>query len=265
MPAVVDSAAGAIPRVAVTRSAESALALAVALDNVGLTPLITPLLRIAYRDSGALAERLAVWAEYDWIACTSRHAVEALAQACVRANVSVHLLGMLRVAAVGGATASALASLGIPVSVVPEEADAEHLAQSLLDTHPLPGARVLFPRAADARDVLPTVLRAQGLAVDEVVVYDTLPCPEGATTLVAALSQNDLAAVTLASGSAARAFATMVDRALWSRTKLVSIGPTTTDVAHSLGLVIAAEADAPSVGALAMAARRTVLDSLTHA
>ena len=260
-----DSAARARRCVAVTRAADDALALAVALDGLGLRPVITPLLRIVYRDAGALADRLAEWAEYDWIACTSRHAVAALARSCERANVSTRLLGMLRIAAVGGATASALASLGIPASVVPEESDAAHLAQSLLNTAPDAGARVLFPRASEARDELPAALRARGLVVDDVVVYDTLPCSEGASTLAAALEANDVAVVTLASGSAARAFATLIHPALWPRTKLVSIGPKTTNAAQSLGLAIAAEADSPGVGALAMAARRTVLDSLAHA
>lgn len=246
------------PVAAVTRARVDALSLAIALDSCGLHPLAAPLIRIAPRPGDELAQRLAQWEHYDWIACTSRHAVDALAEGCRVAGVAPHLLGMLRVAAVGGATASALASLGMPVSVVPEQADAEQLATALLATRPPKGSRVLFPRSATARDALPSALRAAGLLVDDVVAYETLPCEDGAAVLEAALRADGVAVVTLASGSAAHAFGLLIPAELHARTRLVSIGATTSEIARSLGLRVVEEAEVPDVHALARAARRAV-------
>ncbi|MEO6445964.1 MAG: uroporphyrinogen-III synthase [Gemmatimonadaceae bacterium] len=253
------------PVVAITRAREDALSLAVALDAHGLRPLVAPLIRIVPRPAEGLAQVLGQWEQYDWIACTSRHAVDALAEGCRVAGIAPHLLGMLRVAAVGGATASALASLGIPVSVVPERGDAEQLAAALLATAPGAGARVLFPRAAAARDSLPAALRAAGLLVDDVIAYETLPCEAGAAELASALSRQEVAVVTLASGSAARAFGALVPADLHSRTRLVSIGATTSEIARSMGLRVVDEAESPNVEALARAARRAVTETHLNA
>jgi uroporphyrinogen-III synthase len=117
----------------------------------------------------------------------------------------------------------------------------------------------------EARDTLPTVLRAAGWRVDEVACYETCAFGAGGARLDEALQRGEVAAVTLASGSAARALATMIPAARLALARLVSIGPTTTAAAHAAGLVVAAEAPTATMEALADATRRILTGTLSHA
>lgn len=244
------------------------MSLAAALERVGLEPVITPLLEIRYRDPATLAARLddsEGGARYDWLVCTSRHAVEAVAQASAELGVAPALLPVARVAAVGRTTASALAALGIAAAVVPATSGAAHLAEAIVAAGGGRGARALFPRAREARPELPAALRRHGVEVDDVVCYDTEEAPEGGRRLEEALRARHLAAVTLASGSAARAFHSLIAPVLRASVPLVSIGPATTAAAVAHGLVVSAEALEATVDALARAALPQALDSLSHA
>lgn len=253
------------PGVAVTRADDDAAPLVAALEDVGLRAVRTPLLRVALTSPDALANTMATEAPFDWLVCTSRHGVEALAAACEVRGVSPRDLGIAAVGAVGRRTAEALQAIGVRVDLVPDIADALHLAEAILARAEGRTGRVLFPRAREAREALPTALRDAGWSVVDVACYDTLPRPEGAAQLAAALAQGAVSAVTLASGSAARALSQFVPAERWRSARLVSIGPTTTADAVACGLTIAAQASAPTVTALAAATRRILSDSLAHA
>ncbi len=84
----------------------------------------------------------------------------------------------MRVAAIGPATAAALASYGISADLVPDEYIAEGVAAALIEDartagNPLAGQRILLARAAEARKVLVTNLQEAGAQVDEVAAYYT--------------------------------------------------------------------------------------------
>ena len=251
------------PGVAVTRAEEDSAALASALASAGLVPVVTPLLRIAPLETSELAAQLTGGA-FDWTVCTSRHAVDALGAACASLGMAPADVVRGRIGAVGRRTADALCALGLRVDLVPDVADAMHLAGAMLALDAVP-RRVLFPRAREAREALPTALRDAGWTVVDVVAYDTVTDEAGGAALRAALEAGTVSAITLASGSAARALATLVPRALLSRARLVSIGPTTTADAAACGLPIAAQAETPSMASLADVTRRILLDSLAHA
>lgn len=254
--------------VAVTRAAEDAEALAAALEVAGLRAVRTPLLHFLPLDRAALVERLRGAARYSWLACTSRHAASALAEAMASGGVRAEALPVRRIAAVGQGTARVLEGAGLHVDLVPDAADAEHLAHALLaepTAHDALPPRLLFPRAVEAREVLPAMLRAAGWQVDDVPCYETRPYAAGGRALDEALARGEVEAVTLASGSAARAFATLVSPVRHASARLVSIGPTTTAAARAAGLAVAAEAPSATMEALALATRRLLLDSLSHA
>jgi uroporphyrinogen-III synthase len=157
------------------------------------------------------------------------------------------------VAAVGAGTADAARAHGWPVALVPARHDAAALAQAMAAAAPLRGARVLFPRAAAARDTLPAALRAAGAEVTEVTLYRTVADAPGAAALRAHLLRRDVAVVTLASGSAAHALVERVGVALAARTRLVSIGAVTAAAVRSLGLDVVAEASEASVAGIVAA------------
>jgi uroporphyrinogen III methyltransferase/synthase len=103
----------------------------------------------------------------------------------------------------------------------------------------LNGARVLLPRAAEARPVLPEELTRMGAVVDEVAAYHTVADDTGREGLLAALENRDIDMVTFTSSSTVRNFKALLpaDRtaALLSGVAMASIGPITTETAAKLG------------------------------
>ena len=89
------------------------------------------------------------------------------------AGKDVRALGYAKVAAIGQTTAQKLQSYGICADVVPQEFRAEGILESLKGKLP-PHAKILLPRAAVAREILPEKLREQGAEVDVVPVYQTV-------------------------------------------------------------------------------------------
>lgn len=239
-------------RVAVTRADEDAGTLADALRALGATVIVTPLIRIVPRPAPAIDI-----AAYDWVAFTSRHAVThllaALGERRSPLQVPVGFAHRPQVAAVGLATAAALAAARVPVDLVPARRNAEALAEAMIGIGVGTRDRVLFPCAAGARDALPTRLRASGATVDEAVLYEAVSDPTGGARLRAALAAGEVDAVTLASPSAVDALVEHAGTALATRARLVSIGPTTSEALRTAGLQVAAEARRAGAQALAAA------------
>src|SRR5439155_1268221 len=90
------------------------------------------------------------------------------------AGRDVRELGAVRLAAIGPETAGPLERRLLRVAATAEDYRAEGLVAALAGED-MRGRRVLLPRAAGARPVLPEALRARGAQVDEVVAYRALP------------------------------------------------------------------------------------------
>jgi len=118
-------------------------------------------------DATPLDRAVANAREYDWIVFTSQNGVRAFFSRLADLRA---LRGKL--CAIGPATAAEIAKHKLLVDVVPEEYVAEGLVAALPDS--LAGQRVLIPRAAVARDVVPDELRRRGAAVDVVEAYRTI-------------------------------------------------------------------------------------------
>ncbi|MBI3825443.1 MAG: uroporphyrinogen-III synthase [Candidatus Rokubacteria bacterium] len=164
-------------------------------------------------------------------------------------------VGRARVAAIGPATAEALAEHGVRVAVVPREYRAEGLVEQLRG-EVRAGDAVLLPRAAQTRDVLVTELRALGAEVTEVAAYATRRV-ERDRALRDLLAAGEVDAVTFTSSSTARNFVelfTAEERRLWLGDVLVaSIGPVTAATAAEYGLTTAVMPAEYTIPALARA------------
>lgn len=234
-------------RVAVTRAAEQSGDLAERLRALGAEVLCCPLIAIAPPlDPAPLAHALARLEAYDWLALPSANAARAALGGLIRPGRRP------RIAAVGSATAAALAEAGISADLTPAEHSAAGLLAALGDVC---GARVLLPQGDQARPELAEGLAARGASVDAVAAYRTLPGP-GVGALAAALRARALDAVTFASPSAARALLDGAGQAvheLLAGAALVAIGPTTAAALRAEGLRVASVADPHTAAGLAAA------------
>jgi len=214
-------------RIVVTRPRAQAGALADQLEAKGAEVIPFPTIAIAPPSDPVPLERaVAAAGGYDWIVFTSANGVEAF---------------FARFAA----TAEDYRAEGLVAALAGED---------------MRGRRVLLPRAAGARPVLPEALRARGAQVDEVVAYRALP-PAGAdvTGLTAALEAGSVDAITFTSSSTVRNFVALLGRPATARLlangrpAVACIGPVTAATARDLGLRVDVMPAAYTAAALAAA------------
>ena len=134
--------------------------------------------------------------------------------------------------------------------LVPERFVAEGVVEALRGRGDVRGARVLYPKAEAARDVLPDSLRELGADVDDIPIYRSVPDPAGVLAAREALESGAVDIVTFTSSSTVRFFVESVGVDAARRATLVSMGPITSETARSLGLEVAAEAREATIGSL---------------
>jgi uroporphyrinogen III methyltransferase/synthase len=229
-------------RVVVTRPREQAGDLARALEDAGAEVVAFPTIAIAPPlDPAPLERAAATAATYDWMLFTSSNGVRTFFARFAALGRDVRELAGVRLAAIGPETAAELERRLLRPAVVPREYRAEGLLDALAGED-LAGRRILLPRAAGARPILPDTLTARGATVDEVVAYRAItPADADVPALRAALAAGSIDAVTFTSSSTVRHFAELVGpdgvRAL-ARTVVACIGPVTADTARDLGLAV---------------------------
>jgi uroporphyrinogen III methyltransferase/synthase len=250
-------------RVLVTRSEGQAAGLVAALRRAGAEPVLVPMIQLVpLVESRELDAALAQLGSYDVLLFTSANAVRFFVEAASRAKALPALRA--RVVCVGPATARAARGLGLAVHLVPAKRfDAEGLLEAIRSAFPISGQRVLLPRAAAARNLLPEALRRDGAAVDVVAVYRTEPARGDPAVLSARLVRGEIDALTFTSPSTVRHFLGVLDEAARRaarRCVVAALGPVTAQTLGEAGLapdVVAERAEASAlVDALGDALRR---------
>ena len=264
--------------VAVTRPEEEEEGedrLAFLLRKEGMNPVSTPILAVApprsRRELNAAAERLVDALQrgecppYDWVVVTSRNVIGPFLDAIRNVGGRPEALQVagVRVAAVGQATATALADVGLPPDLVPARFMAQDLLEALHEQGGVgTGSRILFPSADVARDVLPSGIRDLGGEVDVVTVYRVVDLKAGAEALCGAVRQGLLRGVTLTSGRAAGLLGrtwTASGAGSWPGTVSVGvIGPVTAEAAREAGLPVDSIPERATLAALAKAMGRNL-------
>lgn len=235
-------------RVLVTRAREQASAMADLLRDRGAEPVVVPTIAIHPPSDPAPLEaalRRLVGGDYDWAIFTSANGVERTWEALGRAGADARAFGRSRLAAIGPATARALAGHGLVADVVAKEFRGEGLAEALRAAAPVAGSaasrpRALLARAARARDALPAALREAGWEVEVAAAYETrAPAPDAVGALVRAIEGRGVDAVVFTSSSTVDNLCDLLGPAagrLLSAVRVASIGPVTTGAAVARGL-----------------------------
>jgi uroporphyrinogen III methyltransferase/synthase len=232
-------------RIVLTRPRAQAGDAARMLEDLGADVVLFPTIAIGPApDPAAFDRAVAAAATYDWIMFTSVNGVRTFFDRFAAAGRDVRELARARLAAIGPETAAELTRRLLRPAVVATDYRAEGLLAAL-EGQELGGRRVLLPRAAGARTILPDTLRARGAHVDEALAYRAVPPPDADVTgLRAALAAGQLDAVTFTSSSTVRGFVDLLGgdevRRLvhGGRPAIACIGPVTAATAREVGLPV---------------------------
>jgi uroporphyrinogen III methyltransferase/synthase len=243
-------------RIVVTRPRAQAASFIERLSDAGAEVIPCPTIEIVPPASWeALDATIRRLEEFDWLVFTSVNGVRMFFDRLRVLGRDVRALHRARLAAVGPQTAQELEERGLLPDVVPAEFRAEGVAEAMA-TAGVSGQRVLLPRAAGAREILPALLCDAGATVEEVHSYETVVARADAGGVREFLERGAVDLVTFTSSSTVRNFLALLGAdavALLGRTKIGCIGPITADTATGAGLEVAVQPAAYTVPAFAEA------------
>lgn len=235
-------------RIIVTRDRRQSPLLAEPLEALGAEVLFVPVIEIADpAESSSLDQAIQNLASYDWLIFTSVNGVRHFVEALDRSDRDLRDL-QAKLCAIGPATRAAVEALHLRVDVMPEEYVAESLLEALAG-EVLKGKRILLPRAAVARDLVPVTLRERGALVDVVEAYRTIiPADAAARAKEALAHKPDW--VTFTSSSTVKNLLAVTGKEALAGIKVASIGPVTSATAREAGLTVDVEAEPHTIEGL---------------
>lgn len=230
--------------IVVTRARAQASEFTRALSSLGAECMECPTIRVsAPPDFSRLDSAIGALSSYDWLVFTSVNGVEWFFRRLYETGRDVRALCSIKTAVIGPATQKKLLEFGIRSDIVPES----YRAESIIDAfggHDLEGKKVLLPRAAEARPILPEELARMGAVVDEIPAYVTVEDNRASETLLPALRRGEIDMVTFTSSSTVINFRKLLPedekqaRQLMENVAVASIGPITTETARKQGFKV---------------------------
>jgi uroporphyrinogen III methyltransferase / synthase len=231
-------------RIVVTRPIDEADRSASALEAMGAEVLVAPTVEIRPLDDYEILDRtIGRLGEFDWLVFTSGNGVRAVLDRLEALGRDLRALGHLKLAAIGPATAEALARHRLRADVVPESFRSEGLAEALSGL--VAGRRVLLARADRGRTVLLDDL-SRVAEVEQVAVYRNADAGELSPAVVERIERADVDWITLTSSAIAERLHALLPeparRRVGREVRLASLSPVTTATVERLGWTVAAEA-----------------------
>jgi uroporphyrinogen III methyltransferase/synthase len=237
-------------RIVVTRAKGQAEALSGRLQALGAEVIELPTIEIGpAADYAPLDQAIAALACYDWLVFTSANGVRFFLDRLDRSDADLRSL-RAKICAIGPATRAAIEALHLKVDLMGKEYVAEGLIEAF-GAHDLSGKRILLPRAAVARDLVPVELGHRGARVDVVEAYRTVTPEEAsarAREIFAAARRPDC--ITFTSSSTVQNFVRVASADSLAGVRVITIGPVTSDTARGLGIQVAAEAQPYTIDGL---------------
>lgn len=233
--------------VLLTRPQKQTAALAKKLKRHGFRVLLFPTIQIkppqSFKPLDACLKRIE---RYDWIIFTSVNGVAYFYKRLKKIYGKNKPVMKARIAALGPATAQKVKALGFKVNLIPRNYVAESLVEHFRKMPSLGGARILLPRAARARALLPQELKKMGAKITVVSAYQTVTPLHQTQHIHRFLKKIKAGFLVFTSSSTVENFVGILGRQnarrLARQNQLVSIGPITSKTAKKLGLKISFEA-----------------------
>ena len=235
-------------KIVVTRDHRQAGELTEPLEELGAEVIVVPAIEIVpASDPEPLDQAIARLRTYDWLIFTSVNGVRFFME---RLDASPRDLRSLsaKICAIGPATREAVEAFHLKVDLMPQEYVAESLVQAFTEEH-LSGRRILLPRAAVARDVVPKELMKRGASVDVVEAYRTI-APAHLMEIAADALSRKPHWIAFGSSSTVKNLEQAAEPGGLRGIKIASIGPITSQTVRECGLEVDAEAEPHTIEGL---------------
>ncbi len=191
---------------------------------------------------------------HDYVVFTSVNGVEQTFERIAEFGLDSRVFVGKDIAAIGPATADALAGYGLNADIIPEVFTGEKLAEAFSE-FPIKDKKIALLRASNARAFLRESLTEKGAVVDDIVAYYVGKCSLEKATREELLS-GSINAVTFASSGTVRNFIEMLGEDLKilmsseTRPVFVSIGPVTSATMRELKLPVDVEAHSATISSM---------------
>jgi uroporphyrinogen-III synthase len=242
--------------VLITRPEHQADELSNALEQQGATVIRFPTLQIVARDAATVAAEAAQLAKPDTVIFVSSNAV----------RHGIHLAGNARIAAIGPATAAAVAAAGRSVDVVAADGfDSEHLL-ALPEFAVCRGRTITIIRGQDGREMLADTLRDRGAQVNYLAAYERRAAVHTSESIAALAAQWQAGKIDVVTAMSVASFVQLfallphATRQLLARTRLVTPAARVLKQAlHQFPDLPAILADGPDAAAMVQAIIRAIV------
>jgi uroporphyrinogen III methyltransferase/synthase len=233
--------------IVVTRARAQASDLVHRLEALGADCFECPTIRVAPPENfTALDQAIEAIDTYHYVIFTSVNGVTAFFDRLFTLGMDARSLGHLRTASVGPATAEKLLSYGFKSDIVPSNYRGEAIVEAF-SREDIQGKRILLPRAAQARPVIPRELSKMGAHVSDAPAYQTVQDHRNVDRLMDLLREKRADMITFTSSSTAKNFKALFPgedfNTLAADVPVAAIGPITADTAKSLGMQVDLVAD----------------------
>ena len=232
-------------KIIVTRAREQASGFLAGLSRLGAECIEFPTIEIAPPERwDALDQAINNLENFQWLLFTSVNGARYFLERLKVLHKDIRDLKGLKIGAIGPKTAETWTNLGIIPDLLPDEYRAEAVVECFKKIGSLKGIKILLPRAASARDVLPEELKRMGAEVSVVAVYQTIRPNQNTERVKEMLKGNAVAMVTFTSSSTVLNFVDMFAsegesfRQLIKGVAVACIGPITAKTAREKGFSV---------------------------
>lgn len=254
--------------IVVTRAKHQAASLISQFEALGARTFAYPCITIEKRMLSSEEQHCLEQLEhYDWILFTSANGVSCFWDFLREHNLDARSLANCKLCAIGPATARELEKHGLIADCVPQQFVGEQVVETLDKTTQLAGAKILIPRAKQARNTIFEGLTQKGAQVDIVGLYETkMPSQtEKTQELIDALCKKKIDAICFTSPSCVHNFfSSLRDRIdankldeLLEPVICFSIGPVTTEALQEYNGAHIVQAEVYTTDGLVQICRKT--------